>query len=84
LYAFSKHEEQTLVRSEQANAREEKKISWKEKKKGNTTTEKEARHVVFLLIIQLILSFCVGIFFPFLAVEMDLGYPLSSIFSFYT
>ena len=56
LYAFSKHEEQTLVRSERANAREKK--SLRKKKEKRNTTEKAARRAVFLLIIQLILSFC--------------------------
>jgi polyferredoxin len=73
LYAFSKHEEQTLVHSERANAGEKKIEKEREREKKRNTAEKDARRVVFLLIIQFILSFCLY-FFPFPAMEMELGY----------
>jgi hypothetical protein len=76
LYAFSKHEEQTLVRSERANAGE-KKIEEREKKKGTRPGKMLDVSFFLLLIIQFILSFCLY-FFLSLAMEMELGYLLST------
>ena len=53
LYAFSKHEEQTLVRSEQANVR---------RKNFKGMRENDARHVVFSLNYT-VDSFVLSVFF---------------------